>query len=518
MTIRLRLGIATIALLVPGTALAQALPNLALLRVGYNSRKVTVAPQGELKAQIDQVDREIAEATRLGRTAEVRRLIARGQTLLAGGRWTDALDFSNSLTLRTEHVVADSTKPYNVRLEQIYSPSLPLEHPLSAHAFLRGRPAPAAAGVAAQPGEIVKDLGSFDGIGRDLRDSPYLFQFNVRDVPDGPYQLAVEVLNESRSLGTATLPVSLRKDLDQTVARLEADAAKAAEDLRPDILFPVDRMRNVNLGRLELRTFDPDKAFAEARSVADAARAGRKPFVKRTGDFKRHYLLQAANEIIPYRMYVPTTYTGSRPFPLIVALHGLGGTEDSFFDGYEKKFPVLAEQRGYIVVAPLGYRVDGSYGWGLGTPPADPNTRRAQDLSERDVMQVLDLVKQHYRIDEDRIYLTGHAMGAIGSWKIAPKYPNIWAALAPFAGSGQPATLDRIRHIPEIVVHGDADPTVNVQGSRAMVDKAKELGIQVKYIEVPGGNHSDVVVPNFPAVFDFFDSHRKGSTTTTSHP
>ena len=45
-------------------------------------------------------------------------------------------------------------------------------------------------------------------------------------------------------------------------------------------------------------------------------------------------------------------------------------------------------------------------------------------------------------------------------------------------------------------MHGDADPTVNVAGSRAMVAKLKELGTDFKYIEVPGGLHSDVVAPN----------------------
>ena len=92
--------------------------------------------------------------------------------------------------------------------------------------------------------------------------------------------------------------------------------------------------------------------------------------------------------------------------------------------------PKLAEQHGYIVAAPLGYRVDGSYGWGLGTPPADPATKRVQERSEEDVMQVLQLVRQQYRIDENRIYLAGHSMGAIGAWKIAAKFPDIWAALA----------------------------------------------------------------------------------------
>ena len=212
---------------------------------------------------------------------------------------------------------------------------------------------------------------------------------------------------------------------------------------------------------------------------------------------------------MPYRMDVPAKYDGKRAYPLIIALHGLGGTEDSFFDNYDRQLPPLAEQHGYIVAAPLGYRVDGSYGWGLGTPPADPATRVTQERSEQDVMEVLRLVRQQYQIDAARIYLVGHSMGAIGAWKIAPKFPDIWAAIAPIAGSGVPATLERIRHIPEIVVHGDADPTVSVQGSRAMVSQMKALGIEHKYIEVPGGNHSGVVAPNLAAVIEFFDTHAR---------
>src|SRR5262245_59914937 len=103
---------------------AQALTSLSSLRVGYTTRKNTVKPEGELKAAIDAVDREIAEATRLGKTAEMRRLFAKGQTLLAGRQWTDAIDYANSIVIRTDRVVTDSSKPYPVRLEQIYNPSI----------------------------------------------------------------------------------------------------------------------------------------------------------------------------------------------------------------------------------------------------------------------------------------------------------------------------------------------------------------------------------------------------------
>jgi predicted peptidase len=364
----------------------------------------------------------------------------------------------------------------------------------------------------------VKDLGTIDGIARDLRESPALFELDLQGVPDGGYQLNIDVTDGARALGGATLAIASRKGLDDFVSRLEADARHAPEALKADILFPIDRMRNVNRGRLELRTFDPDSDFAEAEATAAAVRAGKNPFAARNGDFKRHYLLASANEIMPYRLYVPASYkpgAQGAAFPLIVALHGLGGTEDSFFTGYDGVTPKLAEQHGYIVAAPLGYRVDGSYGWGLGNAPADPNTRRVQERSEEDVMQVLQLVRQQYRIDENRIYLAGHSMGGIGTWKIAAKFPDIWAALAPFAGSGTPSTLERIRHIPQFVVHGDDDRTVNVQGSRSMVERAKDIGIDVTYIEVAGGSHSGVVAPNLPAMFEFFNKHKKNGRATS---
>lgn len=510
-----RLGLFAVCLvLLPSTVIAQALPPLSSLRVSYNTRKTAAKPTGALKAQIDELDQQIAAANRLGQIGEVRRLYAKGQALLAGREWTDLLDFANSITLRSARVLADSASPYEVRLEQIYAPAIALERPLTAHATLRKRPAPVRPGTQAAPPEIVKDFGKTPGVPRDLRESPHVFDLDLIGVPDGDYQLAIDLADDARQLGTATLNVRFTRGLDAIVTALEADAAKAPAALRADILFPVERMRNVNRGRLELRTFDPDRDFAEAQKIAAAAKAGKDPFATRTGDFKRHYVLESAGEIMPYRMYVPTTYNGSRAYPLIIALHGVTRTEDWFFDSNDRAFAPLAERHGYIVASPFGYRTDGSYGWGVGNAPADPDTRRLQERSEADVMRVLALVKQMYKIDESRIYLVGHSMGAGGTWKIAAKYPDIWAAVAPIAGGGDPATLERLKHVPVIVVHGDADNTVNVQGSRNMVARAKTLGMDVEYIEVAGGSHDGVVGPNYPAIFSFLDKHHKPGAAT----
>ena len=323
----------------------------------------------------------------------------------------------------------------------------------------------------------MKELGTFEGVGRDLRESPFSFDLDVHDVADGTYLLIANVGDGANPLGAANLVVALRKGLDETVAKLEGDAKLAPrEPSRRDSVS--DRSDEAG----ESRAPGAADLRSGARLRGGRSRGGwpRRPERIRSqdapGDIRRHYLLETANEIMPYRTYVPKAYTGSKPFPLIIALHGLGGTEDSFFDNYGAGLPPLAESHGYILAAPLGYRVDGSYGWGLGTPPADPATRRTQDFSEQDVMQVLQRMRQLYKIDESRIYLMGHSMGGIGTWKVAPKYPDIWAAIAPISGNGAPATLEKIRSVPEIIVHGDADPTVPVAGSRTMVAKLKELG------------------------------------------
>jgi predicted esterase len=497
--------------LVSTAALPQSLPNLASTRLNYTVTKRTKNPQGELKEKIDAIDKDLAEATRLGKNGEVRRLLAKGLSLLAGNAWSDALDFKSSLVLRTDHIFVDPSKPYIVRLEQIYSPSLALEHSLSARLSLckpQVQAGLAGLGLPAQPGEVVKDLGKFEDVGRDLRESPFLMEADLAGIAGGPYQVQAEVLDGERSLGVVTLRIIVQKGLDDSLARIDSEAARAPDAIRADVRYPLDRVRNVNLGRTEIGTFDLPKELAAAEQLVADAKGGKDPFQGRTGDIKRHYLLKDAGEIMPYRLYVPTKYDPAHPWPLVVALHGLGTTEDSMF-GPLYGVTKLAEQHGVIVVAPLGYRVDAGYG----AFRAPGQTSRRSDLSEEDVLEVVQLVRRQYKIDENRIYLMGHSMGGYGTWALAAAHPEIWAALGPISGGGNPANVEKFKTIPEIVVHGDADNVVPVNSSRMMVEAMKKLGVEVKYIEVPGGNHINVAGANMPAIFDFFDAHRKGTAS-----
>ncbi len=496
-------------------ALAQARGTINGLRAVYITVKARAKPEGELKRQIEALDAELARAFELGRSGEIRRLYAKGTALLAGKQWNAEAEFAASLALRSERVFVDPAQPVSLRLEQIYAPAIELTALPTLRVSLYEAKLPPGARQAVV-GDKLRDAGNYSHLSRDLIDEPFRFDLNLADVADGLLVIRAEALDGERSLGMANLMVDVRRGLYERLHKLEADwgRVKGSDTLKAEVLYPADYIRKVNYGQIAIGRFDASHEIALAEKMLAEAVAGKNPFAGRTGDFKRHYVFQEAGEIMPYRLYVPKGYKGERAYPLMIALHGNGGTEDTFFDGanYNGELPRLAEERGYIVVAPLGYRIDGFYGI-LSSSPGflwqKKEESRKRELSEKDVLNVLELMKRDYRIDEQRIYLMGHSMGAAGTWYLGPRYPQIWAALGATAGGGVPETLQRIKHIPQFVVHGDADTTVSVERSRAMVAEMKRLGIEHRYIEVAGGEHNNIVAPNFRAMFDFFDSHRK---------
>src|SRR5262249_47765516 len=130
-----------------------------------------------------------------------------------------------------------------------------------------------------------------------------------------------------------------------------------------------------------------------------------------------------------------------------------------------------------------------------------------------DVMNALAIIRKDFNIDDNRIYLMGHSMGGGGTWHLGIKHPDIWAGLAPIAPAIFRSVdgLDKIKHIPVILVQGDADKLVKVDGARRWADGMKARGMTFEYIEVPGGGHVDVAFQNLPKIFDFFDKHIKKS-------
>jgi dipeptidyl aminopeptidase/acylaminoacyl peptidase len=69
--------------------------------------------------------------------------------------------------------------------------------------------------------------------------------------------------------------------------------------------------------------------------------------------------------------------------------------------------------------------------------------------------------------------------------------------------------MQRIKHIPQIVFHGDNDKTVPVRMSRAMVEAGRAADARIEYVEVPGGGHVDIAAPAVPKIFEFFSRQSK---------
>lgn len=231
---------------------------------------------------------------------------------------------------------------------------------------------------------------------------------------------------------------------------------------------------------------------------------------KRTYDFKE------AGKDMEYALFVPSSYDKAKKWPLVVALHGLGSNPQQII-----RYPGLAEQaekHGYFVVAPMGYNSRGWYG-SLGKRGArlrrgDPEN--LGELSEKDVMNVLAIIRDEFPIDANRIYLMGHSMGGGGTWHLAIKYPKIWAGLAPIAPAiyRSADSLKAIKHIPVIVVQGEKDWLVPASRTRKWVAKMKELGMEHTYIEVPDGDHIRPAFQKQPQIFEFFNKHRKSTKNT----
>ncbi len=235
--------------------------------------------------------------------------------------------------------------------------------------------------------------------------------------------------------------------------------------------------------------------------------------VKAGKSVSRSYEFKEAKKELAYQMYVPKNYydaiksDAEKKFPLIVALHGYGSNPQQIVS-----YPGLmsrAEKRGYIIVAPMGYNKKGWYGshgprGGFGDVP-----RNLGELSEQDVLNVLEITQKEFRIDPRRVYIYGHSMGGGGSIHLAMKYADKWAAVAPMA----PAMpwglrkLENAKNIPFFVVHGDNDKVLAVKKTRSFVEQMKELEMTHVYREVKNGDHVTVAWKYLDEIFDFFDKH-----------
>lgn len=199
-----------------------------------------------------------------------------------------------------------------------------------------------------------------------------------------------------------------------------------------------------------------------------------------------------------YLLFLPAGYAiDQKRWPLILFLHGAGERGDSLELVKKHGLPKIVEQKPdfpFILVSPQC--------------PEDEwwtNTHQIDFLKA-----LLDEIIANYRVDTDRIYLTGLSMGGFGTWRLASEYPERFAAIAPICGGGEPLAARRIKQIPVWAFHGAKDETVPVKRSEEMVNALKECRGNVKFTVYPEAGHDSwTETYDNPELYKWFLSHTK---------
>lgn len=453
--------------------------------VSHDSLAASTPMPPEKKAEVQKLRQQAGEANAAKNYSEALRHLHHGMMLIRGGEWTPAASLGASLVLEADHAVWEPGQKIQLRMKRLYAPDEGAPQAIDGSILLRR----------GTSGELIQ-AGSWKIEG----ETPAV-TITVPEGVTGRWRLEVAVppLPQPKLMNVAIEP-GLRsrvEKLDARIAKLKMPAGSALWSAK----YSTEVFRLADRSQIQLTSVDLPAELARGEALTKALESGSDPLAMAKGDIRLAYLSKVDNTLQPYRLFVPSAYDREKPLPLIVALHGMGGDENTLFDRYgNEAIEKLAEANGYLVAAPKGRDTASMY----------------RGTAGQDVFDVLAQVRSDYKVDANRIYMMGHSMGGFGTWSLAMEHPEIFAALAPVAGGADPRGMLKIRSIPQYVVHGDNDKTVNVQSSRTMVEAGRKLGAEIKFVEVPDGGHNDVVVPALPGIFEWFNTHPKKSASATA--
>ncbi len=178
------------------------------------------------------------------------------------------------------------------------------------------------------------------------------------------------------------------------------------------------------------------------------------------------------NAKLEYLLSLPADYGKStKDWPLVLFLHGAGESGSDLARVKTHGPPKLVEANGpfpFILVSPQSP----GRGW-------NPDVLNG----------LLDSVMKEYRVDQDRVYLTGLSMGGYGTWALAAAHPERFAAIAPICGGGNTKDAPKLARLPIWVFHGGKDNTVPLKRSEEMVEAIKAAGGNPKFTVYPEAGH-----------------------------
>jgi predicted peptidase len=217
--------------------------------------------------------------------------------------------------------------------------------------------------------------------------------------------------------------------------------------------------------------------------------------------FEKRMLKGAGKDSLPYRILFPASYDRTKKYPLVMVLHGGGergndnekqlthGAKLFLSENNRSRFPAIVvfpqcpEEQYWSSVnidrtkMPLSLEFDyetAQVKWPLAM-----------------TLELIAQLKKEEGVESSRVYITGLSMGGMGTFEAVYRYPDVFAAALPVCGGGDALHYDkRVNKIPFWIFHGDQDAVVDVKNSRTMVERLKQLNVNVKYTEYPAVNHN----------------------------
>ena len=208
--------------------------------------------------------------------------------------------------------------------------------------------------------------------------------------------------------------------------------------------------------------------------------------------YQKEIFISSRGDTLQYRLLQPENMKKSEKYPLVLFLHGAGergnDNERQLTHGGQMFLnPVNREKYPAFVLAPqcpeTGY-------WAYSARPESflPNKMPLNEPITPIFQTVKDLLDTYLampQVDKSRIYIVGLSMGGMGTFDMAVRFPEIFAAAVPICGTVNVARLKAAKSVKFRIFHGDADNVVTPEGSRAAYRTLKKAGADVEYIEFP---------------------------------
>ena len=242
------------------------------------------------------------------------------------------------------------------------------------------------------------------------------------------------------------------------------------------------------------------------------------PLYQHTGEQYRVYDFPGTGESIPYRLFVPSAWSPGEPLPILVTLRAGNSINNNHRN--DNDLVRVGEERGYIVISPMGYRGLSQPYYGSPYPivrPGGPSTPGAgwtdeeNARAEQDVLYVIDLVAAEYNADTSRVFIHGQNPSGSGALHLVAKYPDRFAGAVissgPIVTDEYPFGTLADAGIPLLIIHGDQDTSNPIEASRALAEAARAAGIEAEYATVPGGEHLTAYLDFAEEIYDFLDAH-----------